>query len=98
MACQGIRPTFGARIELITDHAQGELAQTIRIATSVVWQAVDPDYTSVSLMALRLAPTNQPGDLYRWDVCCNTALLESTEQRGKSLLPTRSQVEGLLSR
>ena len=95
VAAKGIRPGFGARIELITDLDAGELSQTIRIATSVVWLAPDPDYPQVSLMALRLAPTNQPSDLYRWDVCCNTALAEGPKTRSGSLVPTRQEIESL---
>ena len=95
VACKGVRPGFGARIELITDVEIDGITHTLRIATSVVWVAADPDYPAVSLMALRLAPTNQPGDLRRWDACCQAALAASTQERAVGLLPSRQRIEGL---
>ena len=96
VAARGVRPNFGARVELITDLVQSGLSATIRIAASVSWQAPDPDYPHVTLMALRLAPTNQPSHLHSWDTCCTLAFQQNPQASGpRTLVPSRAVISVL---
>ena len=96
VAARGVRPNFGARLELITDLVQSGISATVRIAASVSWQTPDPDYPQIMLIAARLAPTNQPGDLHSWDTCCQLAIQDSSHRGGPmSLVPTRALIAAL---
>ena len=95
VAARGVRPGFGARVELITDLEQSGLSVTVRIASSVVWVAPDPDYPNISLMAVRLAPTNERAHLHSWDTCCELALRQGKSEGGLSLLPSRQLIESI---
>lgn len=93
VAARGVRPNFGARVELITDLEQSGISVTVRIAASVTWQAQDPDYPPVTLMAVRLAPTNQPAHLHSWDTCCDLARRDTLQSGGgMSLVPPRAVI------
>jgi len=96
LAARGVRPNFGARVELITDLVQSGLSATVRIAASVTWQAPDPDYPHVTLMAVRLAPTNQPSHLHSWDTCCTLAFQQNPQGSGaRTLVPSRALISVL---
>ena len=97
VAARGVRPTFGARVELITDIVQAGVPSTGRVATSVVWVSPDPDVTDVTLMAVRLAPTNQFDALRVWDMACQLAQQKVAEPGPVVVLPTRALLSGLLN-
>jgi hypothetical protein len=96
VGARGIQPGFGGKVELIVDLKQGGATHTVRVAASVAWIAPDPDVPGVSLMAVRLTPTNQLQDLEDWFIACKFAVQQVTRGGAVSAMPSRDLLDGLL--
>ena len=96
LAVHGIQPGFGSKLEVIIDLTQQGAAYTARVAASVAWVVPDPDAPNVALMAVRLAPTNQPQQLHNWDIACHYGLQQVPRGGPVSALPARLLLDNLL--
>ena len=98
LAVHGAKPGFGGKVELILDLEDNAVKHTARVAATVAWIAPDPDAPRISLMAVRLAPTNQPMQLQGWDVTCHHARRDTPRQGPIAAVPERAVIDALRQR